>query len=269
MNLKNKLQYLGYLKTPLLWGNKSLLGLDQLKVECTSDADNKPIEPTKKLRLGHLVEQFVFHNLSLIPSIELLAKNIQVKKAKQTIGELDCLLISHTIPIHLEIVYKFYLYDESVGYTELEHWIGPNRKDSFIEKITKLKHKQLPLLFQPETQQILADLHLNLSEIKQRIHFKAQLFVPYHLLHTSLRVINNNCIVGYYLNFKNLNTLADKQFYLPEKLDWLTIPHAEVEWLSFNLAEQYVLNFIAQEKSPLCWVKSSDGTLQKLFVVWW
>jgi len=64
------------------------------------------------------------------------------------VGELDCLILRDKKPIHLEVIYKFYLYDASVGDTEIAHFIGPNRKDSLIEKLTKLQEKQLPILKQ-------------------------------------------------------------------------------------------------------------------------
>jgi len=54
-------------------------------------------------------------------------------------------------PIHLEIQFKFYLYDAALGTTEIDHCIGPMRKDSLNEKLSKLKEKQLPLLYANET----------------------------------------------------------------------------------------------------------------------
>ena len=36
--------------------------------------------------------------------------------------------------LHLELVYKFYLYDKNLGEKEIERWIGPNRSDSLLEK---------------------------------------------------------------------------------------------------------------------------------------
>jgi hypothetical protein len=262
------LQYLGYVNTPLLWEHTPLLDLVQFKIKQIDSLDYNLI-PSKKYRLGHLVEQFVFHELEQQKALKLLAKNVQIKNKKQTIGELDCILKTDDSLIHLEIIYKFYLYDESVRYSELEHWIGPNRKDSFIEKITKLKQKQLPLLFKPETQVLLDKLNIKVPNIQQQVYFKAQLFVPFELLNTTLRLINNDCVVGYYLNHKALDTLQDFQFYIPQKLDWLTDPYVDVNWLNYEEGQQEIMAFISQEKSPLCWIKSSDNTLKKLFIVWW
>lgn len=263
-----ELQYLGYLNTPCLWTHTSLLGLEQFEI---SKAVYKPYKKQKNLnqRLGHRVEQFVFQELSDDDSIQIIAQNVQIKADKRTIGELDCIIKHSNSPIHLEVIYKFYLYDESVGYSELEHWIGPNRNDSLIEKITKLKQKQLPLLYKPETEMFLKQLDINTSNIKQQVYFKAQLFVPYAMIGISLRQINNACITGYFINYTVLETLHKHQFYIPQKLDWLTEVHTDVNWISFEDVQPVITTLIHKRKSPLCWIKSQKGDLQKLFVVWW
>lgn len=260
-------QHQGYLTTPQLWEG-DLVGLTQIKLP-EPDSDLAEINIKQKLRLGHLVERFVSHELNCHKTIEIVAENIQIKRDKVTIGEIDCLLKYNHTPIHLEIIYKFYLYDESVGNSELEHWIGPNRKDSLIEKITKLKTKQLPLLYKPETEQYLDKHKLNVSTIQQQVYFKAQLFVPYQMHGMSLRLINNQCIQGYYLHFNNLEQLNNHQFYIPIKLDWLTEVHDDVTWLDYNEGIKIIKESIIQERAPLCWVKSENNTLQKIFVVWW
>ena len=78
------------------------------------------------MRLGHLVERFVEVEFTANPSIEVRGVNIQIYRDKITIGELDFLVTSNTEWYHLEVVYKFYLYDDSVGESKLDHWIGPN-----------------------------------------------------------------------------------------------------------------------------------------------
>ena len=260
-------RYIGFLQTPCLWKNNVVYALEQFKI--TSKSTKIDIEINEKLRLGKYIERLVSFQLEQDKSISILCENVQIQKEKITLGELDCILKKEEKHIHLEVIYKFYLYDESVGFSELEHWIGPNRKDSFIEKITKLKNKQLPLLYKPETQVLLDELNLKVSDIKQHVYFKAQLFVPYQLLKKPLRLVNNSCIVGYFLNYGNLDTLQEYQLYVPEKLDWLIQPHADVNWLNYEEGQQEIMTFINQEKSPLCWIKSPKGTLQKLFIVWW
>ncbi len=102
-------------------------------------------------------------------------------------------------PIHLEIIYKFYLYDSSVGESEIEHWIGPNRRDSLLQKLNKLKDKQLPLLYSKECLTYLETLKLTASEIDQQLYFKAQLFVPLKEYGNKFSLINNECIAVFIL----------------------------------------------------------------------
>ena len=64
-------------------------------------------------------------------------KGVKIIVDKITIGEIDCLIEYLNKYIHLEIVYKFYLYDEHINTGELDHWIGPNRKDSLVFKLNK------------------------------------------------------------------------------------------------------------------------------------
>src|SRR5690606_6379440 len=161
-------QYQGYLQTPLLWNKQALFGLHQLQIpkQKTSVFNRKT---AKNLRLGKLVEQFVSTELSGIKEISILLENIQIQHGKQTLGELDCILEFDNTPIHLEIVYKFYLYDVEEKDSEIEHWVGPNRNDTLLTKLTKLKEKQLPLLFNPRTKTVLEELHLKADNIQQLV----------------------------------------------------------------------------------------------------
>src|SRR5690606_23106204 len=118
---------------------------------------------------------------------------------KRTIGELDALLMTEIGPVHLEIVYKFYLYDPDEGQTELSHWIGPNRKDNLLQKLKKLKEKQFSLLYHSKTQPLLDNLGLILDEIKQQVLFKAQLFLPLGHQNTVFFQLNPACVKGFYL----------------------------------------------------------------------
>ena len=128
------LQYQGYLDTPLLWKDHALLGIEQLHVISSKTPTFKEGIPDN-LVLGKRVEQFVFKELEQSDSIEVLLKNTQVQNGKTTIGEIDCMLKQNDRPIHLEIVYKFYLYDPDMGENEIDCWIGPNRNDTLLKKL--------------------------------------------------------------------------------------------------------------------------------------
>lgn len=260
-------RYEGFLSTPCLWKNKEVFDLHQFEIASKSHKIESAID--EKLRLGKYVERLVSFELAQHENISVIAENIQIQDGKRTVGELDCLLIKDGKPIHLEIVYKFYLYDTSVGATEIEHFIGSNRKDSLKEKLTKLKEKQLPILYGDASEKYLTALDLKPKDIKQEVYFKAQLFVPITDRNVKLKVLNPECIMGFYMTRKELDQFKDCKFYIPNKKDWLVIPHQNVNWLHYDVFENAAKDYFERQFSPLCWIKSKNGELIKMFLVWW
>lgn len=260
-------RYEGFLKTPFLWKSNVVSNLQQFEID--SKSYKIEIDLDEKMRLGKYVERLVSFELSQQKNISVLAENIQIQNGKITLGELDCLLLRNNKPIHLEIIYKFYLYDESVGDSEIEHFIGPNKKDSLIEKLIKLKERQLPLLYSDTCMPYLKELNLNPENVTQEVYFKAQLFLPLSDQNIELKTLNPNCIAGFYMNLTKLNQLKGCKFYIPNKKDWLTLPHTNINWLDFDAFKTTTQDFDEQKFSALCWVKFNSGELKKLFLVWW
>ncbi len=229
---------------------------------------SKSIHVPTKMRLGNRVEQFVFHQLA-DNDYKILCQNLQIIEDGVTLGELDCLHLKDDKITHTEIIYKFYLYDKDVGNSEIDHWIGPNRKDSLIDKLQKLEKKQLPLLNHKSTQKSLLNLGVKLQGVNQNVMFLAQLLVPYLNDDVEFIQINKKCVSGKYINYKNLDLLTKCTFHMPEKVEWLSEPNKDVEWKSFVDFEIKVLPLIRKKRSPLCWVKSDTEKLSKLFITWW
>lgn len=253
----------GFLSTPPLWKSNDLYNLTQFEIEHASISFDMEID--SKQRLGSYIERFVSCQLQKNKAIKVLKENIQITSNKVTLGEIDCLLLKNNKPIHLEIAYKFYLYDPSVGKTNIEHWIGPNRKDSLIHKLEKLKRKQLPLLHSEECQNYLKGINLKSKDISQQVYFKAQLFVPLSMDKTYHK-INPDCIVGFYINRTELEQFRNEKFYIPNKKDWLIIPHTHVKWLNFEEFKTQSEIYLQREFSPLCWIKLNTGELKKFFL---
>lgn len=260
-------RYEGFLQTPSLWKGTGVLEMRQFEI---------PMQPAKidtvineKARLGRYIERFVSFQLAQAPNITIIAENIQIQKEKITLGELDCILMKNKQPIHLEISYKFYLYDATVGSTEIAHFIGPNRKDSLLEKLTKLKQKQLPLLYSEACSIYLKSIALEAQEIAQQVCFKAQLFVPFSDKSRQLKILNQACIAGFYANTKQLQQFSDSKFYLPIKKDWLILPNENVQWQSFEQYIKTTKEHLERQFSPLCWLKKPNGEIEKFFLVWW
>ena len=268
--MTTKLQFQGFIDTPNLWEGDAVFGMTQMELQKIKiNVLKNDFNP--KLRLGKLVENFVFEVLNQSSQTDVIAENIQVRKEKISIGEIDCILKLLNEIIHLEIVYKFYLYNEHIHGTNLHKWIGPNKKDDLIQKLTKLKNKQLPILFREETKKAIEDLNIKLSRknILQMVLFKAQLFVPKSKLTDVFPDINNDCIKGFYINSNELITLKENEFYIPNKRDWLTEPQINVKWLNYNEFGIKIKIFVNEQRSPMCWLKNENGIMQKFFVVWW
>lgn len=227
-----------------------------------------------RLVLGKRVEYFMSFYLKSNASYKILAQNIQVFKEKITLGELD-FLVQDTVTqqiIHLEQVYKFYLYVPHSDLYPNDPWIGPNYKDSFQQKMDKLAQKQFPLLYQAAAKKALGHLKLDFSTIQQQLSFKAALFLPFNKILRPFKSINNNCIEGLWMpleDFEAESSFYNAQFFLPEKQDWAVAPEHNSTWFSYNSALIQIQASLAQKRAPLCWLKTAKATYQKLFVVWW
>lgn len=257
----------GFLQTPNLWNGNTVFGLEQF---CLDEQSTKiTIGIDENQRLGKYVEALVFYQLQQQKNVELLAQNVQIQREKLTLGELDGLVKIGDELIHLEIIYKFYLYDNSVGTSEIEHLIGPNRKDSLVEKLNKLKQKQLPLLYSTECKNFISTLDLDVANIKQQVCFKAQLYVPYNQIEIEFELLNTKAIDGYYINQNEMRLFTNCKFFIPTKKDWLIKPHQFVSWIVFDDFKVIAKNYFQEKYSPLCWIKKPNGLIDKAFLVWW
>lgn len=260
-------QFSGFYNTPHLF-LQPIFGMNPfLKTVKKTPIYNGNI--ASNIRLGLRVERFVSCEISNIKTINVISENIQIQtNAKHTIGELDCLYLDGKQPVHLEIQFKYYLYDNTLGKTEIDHCIGPMRRDSLTEKLNKLKKKQLPLLYHKETKPLLDSLNLKAEDFKQQLYFKAQLFVPYGN-QIELKTLNNNCIYGFYFKYVDLPKFKDFKFYKPKKIDWLLDVTPNVNWKIYKqiLPELKILE--AEKYSPLLWLKHNNGEIKKCFVVAW
>ncbi|MGY5850835.1 DUF1853 family protein [Salegentibacter sp. F14] len=271
-----KNQLLGYLHTPPLWRGE-LLGLTQFdpgKAFSREIPDLKASLPniSSNFVLGKRMESFFELLIKNSDRYKLLTNNIQISREKITLGELDFLIMdlyTHQ-NIHLELVYKFYIYDPSYSREEMR-WIGPNRKDSFLQKVEKLKRKQFPLLYKPETSLLLNQLDLTATDIVQQTYFKAKLFIPRAFQKHTFSRINRECIAGYYLSFSEFDTSQYKEFeyHSPSKLDWPVWPSLGRQWVSFTEIKEKIHRSFARKRSPLIWMKRSETEFEAFFVVWW
>ncbi|MEX2350020.1 MAG: DUF1853 family protein [Flavobacteriaceae bacterium] len=275
MDSQNQLakQFKGFLETPSLFEeieNFELFSISEKDTENFTDLSLQPIP--NNLVLGKRVELFFQEFVKHSKRYSMLAANLQVIENKITLGELDFLIkdiVDHKF-IHVELVNKFYVYDPEIS-GELKQWIGPNRRDTLLYKISKLQKKQLPLLHNTSTKQYLEQLNLSPEKFIQQVCFLGKLFVPVNLYGTRFPEINNRCIVGYWLTleaFKERNEQKDV-YYLPKKENWLTRPENNNVWVSFEEALVPVEKSLQNKKSLMCWKKTAGGKPEQFFIVWW
>ncbi len=276
--MKNRLekQLNGFLNTPSLWENE-FAGIQQFSLPLQIAVDSlNPLENLPSLQhnfvLGKRMESFFELLLQYSENYEILAVNTQLFREKITIGELDFLLknLKNNSVLHIEMVYKFYCYDPSFK-EENQRWIGPNRRDTLLRKIEKLKYRQFPLLFEAESREFLQEFNLQAENFKQLSCFKANLFLPKYSVKTDFSMLNKNCVAGYYISLSEFLTphYKNQQFYIPQKQDWPIAPGYGDTWFPYLKILPEIEKNLNSKKSPLVWMKKETGQYERFFVVWW
>jgi len=221
------------------------------------------------LRLGHLAEVVVSGLLKSSTNYEILHENIQLHEDKNTIGEIDFIIeeVDTKQLLHMELAYKFYLYDPTISSDPIHNWIGPNRNDSLIEKLAKVKEKQFPLLYHDSARSQFADI--NLEEVSQVLCLIASLYIPYEY-EASFCSSYEKAIKGYYVNMEQFMSFdhTERSYYLPKKLEWGMDPSKNESWLKFSDVELILRSDIEEKQALLCWQKFEDAYLE-FYIVWW
>ncbi|MFN2261224.1 MAG: DUF1853 family protein, partial [Psychroflexus sp.] len=213
-----------------------------------------------------------YYYFSKNENYQILSFSLQVILNKQTFGEFDFILknLNSDEIFHIELVNKIYLFDENI-HEDIDYcWIGPNRKDRFIDKINKLEQHQFPLLYKTETEQYLNDLNLNSEKIIQKICYKAILFIPEDYKFRFFRT-NLDCLSGYYYNFEEFisKKWREHKFHIPTKLNWFTDETQNTEWENFDSILPKIKKLLDNKQSPMLFRKNESGEVFKLFVTWW
>ncbi len=132
--------------------------------------------PRPTPRLGKYFENLVAYWLASSQQFDLLARNVQIRNATQTLGELDFLVKNRSTGrvSHWEVAVKFYL---RLGAAEsLLSWHGPNKRDTLGRKITHLIEQQARRTNHPTTQDLLATKGIVVDDVF--LFVKGRLFHP-------------------------------------------------------------------------------------------
>lgn len=272
MDNKVLFQFAGFLNTPQIWKQNNfpykIYDLKPLPLSKLPKA--LKISPT--MVLGKRMEVFFQYYVTHFSHEEILAHNEQVIHEKRTLGELDFILKNSQSGLisHIELVYKFYLYDPEIpGNTAC--WIGPNRRDSLPEKLSRLQSKQFPLLHRMETLPLLDRLGIDPAEVSQKLCFKAHLFLPKQLKNLGFPEVNPEANSGFWIKSSDFTKeeFGKALFYTPKKPDWPIEPRLNTTWLGFDEIKPQISALVEKEQSPLIWMKSEKGSYQRFFIVWW
>lgn len=238
---------------------------DLAELNLTTDLD---FQLPTNVRLGHLAEKVVSQLIKSSTNYTVLYENVQIIEEEKTIGEIDFILQNQKTKqvLHIELAYKFYLFDPNISSETINNWIGPNRNDSLREKLEKLKTKQFPLLYHNCTKATLPTIAIN--EVSQALCLLVSLFIPYEYK-ANFSPVYQKAIKGYYLNLETFIKLDDptKTYYIPTKKEWGMEPAENETWLGFSEIEKQICTSMQEKQAVLCWQKQNDSYLS-FFIVW-
>lgn len=233
----------------------------------------QPPGPAQRSPIGKVAERSFLHALEHRVDLEVLGHSIQVQGEQRTLGELDFLIRDKQRGlVHIEYVYKYYLYIPWMGADALGHWIGPNFKDRLHYKLAHLREHQFPLLNTETCRGLLQESYgIGPSEpIDQWMSFYAELYLPYS--DTELQWhqgLNKGCVRGHWIfleQFRKLSLTQDVEYFVCSKQDWLSHQSPAQAWLDHAEAIHSVEDSLRRGHSPMLWRRGGDE-IQRLFII--
>ena len=265
--MKTKQRINSLLNTPIL--DTSITALKTFSLSDLNLSSTPDFPLPNNLRLGHLAERIVSGLIKSSTNYKVLYENIQLIENKKTLGEIDFIIENEDTHqhIHLELAYKFYLFDPSISSEFINNWIAPNRNNSLQGMLRKLKGKQFPLLYHPAAQAKLKNI--DISKLSQAVCLMANLFIPYEYK-ANFEPVYAQAIKGYYLNMEKFISLdkSTNSYYIPSKKEWGMEPAGNENWTDFNGVEERIRASLEEERAILCWQKVEDS-YSSFFIVWW
>jgi len=212
--------------------------------------DNKEVVNQKQyyhLPLGKYVEFLLEKHFEHATDIQLIQHNIQIQGNNSTIGEIDYLLAIDEQVVHVELAIKFYLCYKNPQ--NPEHWIGPNAKDNLANKLAKNDHAFALTKTAPYK-------HLwKQQPTRWQWLIKGCWFFHPNQPKTLLKTANPNSEQGIWIYAKEATTyIDDHQYYIPNKLEWITPSTAATNILDkSNLLTMVNNHFTLSNRAVLIW----------------
>ncbi len=248
---------------------KEVTGYEVFDVPQPEKSATLKVDLPTNVRLGHLVERVISQLIKVSNDYRLIEENFQLVEDKRTIGELDFIVEDLILGrfLHVELAYKFYLYDPTISDSAINNWIGPNRRDSLVEKLDKLRSKQFPLLHHDKARRALTNI--NVEEVAPALCFMASLYVPVNFS-GELPGDYHKAVKGFYCDFEAFSQMdhSDTFYHIPRKTEWGINPSENEKWLSFKEIVEEVKSRLSEHRAPLIWRKNGED-FSEYFVVWW
>ncbi len=135
--------------------------------------------------LGPYFEALWSYYLENLAPTKIVAKNLQVRNEKATVGEFDFIYRDNKTDAfhHLEVAVKYYLgvksLDKSIeeDCSDMAAWIGPNKNDRLDKKFIKLRDYQSKLSLNESARPILKAL--GVDRVEPEICLLGYLFYPF------------------------------------------------------------------------------------------
>lgn len=106
---------------------------------------NNHFSAREERRVGRYFERLIYYWIRYIRRCEIVAQSLQIRKGKQTVGEIDLLFRDECGRLtHWELACKFYLQVAAEDASTTDY-IGPNASDTLRKKVIRLQEHQLPL----------------------------------------------------------------------------------------------------------------------------
>lgn len=260
-------QYLGFLNAVNLF-SKDIINIKyfDFKTEPISYERFQSFSLDVKVPLGKRVERFFEFYIEQGQDYKIVKQNIQINHDKRTIGEFDFFLedLKTKKIIHVELVYKFYIYKEH--HEEIKRYHGPNNHDNLEEKLHKLETKQFPLLYNAYAKEALEEFEV--LDVSQELCFLGNVFVkPQSKI--EFQAVNKASLVGSYVSFEEFleeDDYREQRYFIPQKEDWLMEEKYGEFWFDYVETVEKMEKYFKSNISLLLWVKREFG-FERMFVI--
>lgn len=215
--------------------------------------DPTPVEQAlahcKSHFMGSYFETLFSFAIEHLSTLIIQLEHVQIQEAGKTLGEIDILVKTPNGEFHqFEIAIKFYLERPDLAPHD---WIGPNKNDSLLKKVTRAREHQLTMLHTKEGIAILEAVAKG-----QPAQASLLMFGRLYLALCDEASIRNWLLqteLGGWVRLSDLESLAPlfSHYIVLEKPHWMANPqrNASIEFCAITLAH-YIGGAFVQDDRP-------------------